>query len=188
MELDVSDLSWEDTLDNVSSIKTIHAVCAHYTWLSASNTTRLRINELPLTETCLHLRHKVTISQHFFFNNVDQLRKVLPLHFLAFSVEVEPNVINIRVSERFVQSCKLLANAVLASFFVNQVYDVLLRIVCLGLFEMLLGSLVRLIKVSIYDNWWCPRQSRFHLPQQGDRPTDLQMCSNRKSAILLLLS
>ena len=130
----------------------------------------------------------MTVGKHLFLDDGDELGQILPLHFLALTVEVEPNVVNVRVGQCFAHLRELLSDAFLTSLFVNQVHEVLLLIVNLGFFDMLLCGLVRLIKVRVDYHRWCPRQSWLHLPQKWDRSTCLQVSSDRESTILLLLS
>lgn len=52
---------------------------------------------------------------------VEQLRKVFVLEVLALGVEVKPLVADALIFQCLNQLCELLANSVLASFFVNQI-------------------------------------------------------------------
>lgn len=74
VELDVGDLPREDTLDDVGSIKAVHAVGAHHSLLSGQNPARLLVYQLSLTETDIKLGHEVTVAQQFVLDNGNQLR------------------------------------------------------------------------------------------------------------------
>ena len=97
VELLVSDLPREDTLDDVSSVEAVHAVCPHDTSLSAQDPASCRINVLSLVKGHIHLSHEVTILLQLVINRGNQLREVLPFHLLALAVEVEPGVADVLI-------------------------------------------------------------------------------------------
>ena len=181
--LQVRDLTREDALNDVCSVKTVHAVRAHHTDLSARNGACLRIDQLSLTKSNLHISHKMSITYHLLLDNVNEFFEILPFHFLALPMEVEPHIVNVGISDCLVNLRHFITNTLLAALFVDQVNPELLRVILLRLSNMLLRGLKALIKVLIDGHRWRPRHSRLHLPDQRDASPDLQVTSNRKAAI-----
>lgn len=93
MQLKVQDLAREDALYHISPIKAVHAVCAHRTGLSLQNLARLAIDEVSCSKAYLKLSVKVPIPKHLVLDDGDELGQVFPLHLLALSMEVEPNIV-----------------------------------------------------------------------------------------------
>ena len=164
----MGNLTREDALDDVGAIEAVHAVCAHDTYLSALDATCLTINQLSLTEANVELGHEVSITHQFLLDNSDELAKVLPLHILALSMEIEPDVFNVFVFKRLCDLRHFFANTFLATLFVDKIDEILFCIVSLGLFYVLLCSLQRLIKVGRHSDGRCPLHVRLHSPQQGN--------------------
>ena len=183
----MSDLAREDALHDVCSVKTVHAVRAHHTDLSARNGARLRIDQLSLTKSNLHISHKMSITHHLLLDNVDEFFEILPFHLLALPMEVEPHIVNVGICDCLVNLRHFITNALLAALFVDQVNPELLRVILLCLSNVLLRGLKALIKVLIDGHGWCPCHSRLHLPDQRDTSPGLQVACNRKAAIWLLL-
>ena len=179
----MSDLAREDALYDVCSVKTVHAVRAHHSDLSARNVTRLRINQLSLSKSDLHISHKMPVTHHLLLDNVDEFLEVLPFHILALAMEVEPHVVNVRISDLLVNLRHFITNALLAALFVDQVNPELLRVVLLRLSDVPLRGLKTLIKVLVDGHGWRPGHSRLHLPDQRDASSNLQVARNRKAAI-----
>ena len=102
-------------------------------------------------------------------------------------MEVEPHVLDVLVADSLEDSGHLLPYAVLAALFVNQVDPVLSLIVSLGLLDMPLRCLQTLIKVGVRSDGRRPRHIGLHLPDQGDRASDLQVACNLEASILLFV-
>lgn len=183
----VGNLAREDTLHDVRPVKTVHAVGSHHSLLPALNAARLRIDQLALSKPYLHLREKVPITHQLILHNGDKFRQVFPLHVLALAMEVEPDVVDVRVVDRLNHLAHFLANPVLAALLVDQVDPVLLLVVGLRFPHVLQSRLVALIEVGVHGDGWRPGHSRLHLPDHGYAAADLQMTRNRKAAISLLL-
>ena len=56
-------------------------------------------------------------------------------------MEIEPDILNIRVIKFGNYVCEFIANPKLAAFFVNQVHEVLFRVFCICLCKVFLSSL-----------------------------------------------
>ena len=168
MQLDVGNLAGEHALHYIGAIQAVHAVGAHHALLRAQNLARFLADQLALPEAYLQLGHEVSIAEHLLLHDVDELAQVLPLHFLALAVEVEPRILNVRVLQRLRDLRELVAYALLAALLVNQVDEVLPRVVCLRLLHVFLRSLERLIKVGCDGHGRRPCQVWFHLPEQWD--------------------
>ena len=123
------------------------------------------------------------ILEHLFLYNCHEFAQVFPFHFLAFTMEVEPNIFYSWVLDCINHFCKLFTNSFLRTFLVYQVDKVLLLVLCSRGIKMLKSSLVRLIKVWIHYNRWSPFHIWLHLPKHGDRPSYLEMSCNLESTI-----
>lgn len=73
MKLHVSNLPREDTLDDISAIKTVHAVGAHNSFLSRNDSTCLAVDQLSLSEANVKICHEVTVIKDALFDDVNQL-------------------------------------------------------------------------------------------------------------------
>ena len=101
-------------------------------------------------------------------------------------MEIEPDVLNVRVLHLRDKLCELVANSLLRALLVDQVHEILLLVDSVSLCKMFLGSLVRLVEVTIHDDWRSPFHVRLHAPLQRNRPTDLKMrCDSPASRIVL---
>lgn len=129
----------------------------------------------------------MSIAEHLILDNGYKFGQVLPLHILALSMEVEPDIVNVRISQALDHLSHLLADPFLASLLINQVDPILLSVVFLRLFDVLLRSLQTLIKVGIDDYRGCPCHSRLHLPDQWNTTSDLKMACNSEGTVGLLL-
>ena len=179
----MGDLAREDALYDICSVKTVHAVSAHHSNLSARNIARLRINQLSLSKSNLHISHKMPITHHFFLDNVDEFLQVLPLHLLALAMEVEPHIVNVWIVDRLVNLRHFITDTLLTALFVDQVNPELLRVILLRLFDMPLRGLKTLIKVLVDGHGRRPGHGWLHLPDKRDTSPDLQVARNRKAAI-----
>ena len=90
-------------------------------------------------------------------------------------MEIEPGILNVGIVELRNEFSELVADSQLAALSVNQVHEVLLFIHGVGLCDVLLGSLERLVEVGAHDNGWGPLHGRLHAPMQGNRATDLKV-------------
>ena len=70
-KLYVRNLSRENRLNHICSVKTIHAVCAHDADLGLLDFACGVVNELALSKTNLHFCHEIAIAKHLFFYDVD---------------------------------------------------------------------------------------------------------------------
>ena len=125
----------------------------------------------------------MSITHHLLLDNVDEFFEILPFHLLAFAMEVEPHIVNVGISDRRVNLCHFITNALLAALLVDQVNPELLGVILLRLSNVPLRGLKTLIKVLIDGHGWRPRHSRLHLPDQRDASPDLQVARKRKAAI-----
>ena len=183
----MGDLAREDSLHDVRPVKTVHAVCSHHSFLPALDAARLRIDQLALSESYLHLRDEVPITHQLILHNGDKFRQVFPLHVLALAMEVKPDVVDVGIFDCLDHLTHFLAYPVLTALLVNQVDPVLLLVIRLRLSHVLHSRLIALIEVGIHSNSRRPSHSWLHLPDHRYTPTDLQMTRNRKAAISLLL-
>ena len=183
----VGDLAREDSLHDVCPVKTVHAVCSHHSFLSTLDAARLRIDQLALSKSYLHLRDEVPITHQLILHNGDKFRQVFPLHVLALAMEVKPDVVDVGIFDCLDHLAHFLAYPVLAALLVDQVDPVLLLVIRLRLSHVLHSRLVALIEVSIDGDSRRPSHSWLHLPDHRYAATDLQMTRNRKAAISLLL-
>ena len=183
----MGDLAREDSLHDVSPVKTVHAVGSHHSFLSTLDAARLRIDQLALSKSYLHFRDKVSITHQLILHNRDKFRQVFPLHVLALAMEVKPDVVDVGIFDCLDHLAHFLAYPVLAALLVDQVDPVLLLVIRLRLSHVLHSRLIALIEVSIDGDSWRPSHSWLHLPDHRYTPTDLQMTRNRKAAISLLL-
>ena len=93
----MGNIAREDALYHVSTIQTIHAVGSHYSFLGIQNPAGLRVNEISLPEADIKLCHEVSIADHLLFDLSNQLAQVLPFHFLTFTVEIKPYILDVWV-------------------------------------------------------------------------------------------
>ena len=179
----MGDLAREDALHDVCSVKTVHAVRAHHTDLSARNGACLSIDQLSLTKSNLHISHKMSITHHLLLDNVDEFFEILPFHLLALPMEVEPHIVNVWIVDRLVNLRHFITDTLLTALFVDQVNPELLRVILLRLFDMPLRGLKTLIKVLVDGHGRRPGHGWLHLPDKRDTSPDLQVARNRKAAI-----
>ena len=83
-------------------------------------------------------------------------------------MEIKPDVVDVRVVQRLRNLCHLFANSELTALLINEVDEVLLLVVDLGLLYVLLCSLERLIKVRVDCHGRSPRHIWLHLPNKRD--------------------
>ncbi len=74
MELNVSNLPREHTLNYISAIKTVHTIGAHNSLLSRNYTTGLAVDQLSLTKANVKICHEVAVIKNALFDDIDQLR------------------------------------------------------------------------------------------------------------------
>ena len=105
----------------------------------------------------------------------NELAQILPLHVLAFAMEIEPSILDAGVLQRLDHLRKLLANPILGPLLVYQIDEVLslVFLCCRG--HMLLSCLVRFIEVGVHYHGGCPLDVGLHFPQQRNGPSDLEM-------------
>ena len=142
LELLVGYLSAEDALDHISPIKTVHAIGPKASILSRYDVDVLGLEVASLQgASSFDLCDRVPIIFELFLHYLYKFRQVFPFHVLAFTMEVKPYVVQLRILQFLVNSRELVANALLRTFLVNQVYEVLRAVVSLRVFEMLLSHL-----------------------------------------------
>ena len=83
-------------------------------------------------------------------------------------MEIKPDVVDIRVVQRLSNLCHLFADSKLTALLINEVDEVLLLVVDLGLLDVLLCSLERLIEVRVDCHRRSPRHVWLHLPNKRD--------------------
>lgn len=102
----------------------------------------------------------------------DELADILD--FLDFCVVVKPVVFNVGIVELLNDLRKLATEPALASFFVNEIDQVLAAIHSIRLLDVRLGGGETQIEIFVYDHWWVPLQVWLVAPGERDRATDLQ--------------
>lgn len=165
LELLMQDEPTENTLHHIGSIEAIHAVCTHVSVLSLIDSRILRSIELgPQIISTIKLSHKMSILINFWFTDIYQFGEIFPLHILAFSMEIEPDILQLVVFELIIQFGKLVANSQLAAFSIYKIDHVLLWIVLFSISKVLFCSHYRIWKVLLHLHWWCPLQIWLHAP------------------------
>ena len=81
-------------------------------------------------------------------------------------MEVEPGIVECVVLEFVEKFSKLVANLLLAAFFVDQVNKVLLIVLRVGLLNVKFGCLVTFIEVLADNYWGRPLHVWLHLPDK----------------------
>ena len=79
-------------------------------------------------------------------------------------MEVKPSVVESTVFQLLKKFCKFVPNSLLASFFVNQIDEILFGVLLVSFLNMKFGSLETLIKILTNNDWWGPSHGRFHGP------------------------
>lgn len=102
-------------------------------------------------------------------------------------MEIEPDVVNVAISQALIHLRHLSTNAILAALLVDQVDPVLLRVVFLSLLDVLLSGLEALIEVWIDGDRRCPSHRRLHLPDQWNAASYLQVTRDGEATIGFLL-
>ena len=154
MLLHVSNIARKDTLDHICTVQTIHAVSSHHTFLGAQYSACLRVDLPSLAKTDIKLCHEMTIRHHLFFNNSHELAKVLPLHFFALAMKIEPYILDIWVIHVCNKLREFISNLKLTAFLIDQIYKVLLLVDCICLINVFGSNTERSIKVRIHFDWW----------------------------------
>jgi hypothetical protein len=86
----VSNLAGEDALHDICAVEAIHAVCAQHSTLSLQDFAIGLIDVLSVVKSAFKACLKASVLCQLRLDVLEQFRKVLPFHFLAFAVEVEP--------------------------------------------------------------------------------------------------
>lgn len=121
----------------------------------------------------VHLEAAVGLELTGYY--LDETRQVLPLHVLALAVEIEPHVANIFVAQVLIKSSKLVTDALLRTFFVDQVDAHLLAVEVLLLTEVHLGSMTRIIEVLGDAHWRRPFEVWLHGPHERNGASRLHI-------------
>jgi cell shape-determining protein MreD len=133
----VSDLPAKNALNNVCSIQTVNAIGSESSSLSLENFKVLGIVELvTIIETYFKICQEVFVFFKGLLHNSHKFRQVFPLHFLAFSVEVKPNVLDVWVFQLVDHSSHFCANLILPTLLVNQIHAILRPYELFGLSEV----------------------------------------------------
>lgn len=69
-------------------------------------------------------------------------------------MEVKPRVVESTVFQFLEKLSKFVPNSLLASFFVNQVDEILFGVLLVSFLNMKFGSLETLIKILTNNDWW----------------------------------
>lgn len=87
------DVTTYDRLYYICSVEAIHAISSEDSSLLLVNLEILRIAQFgPAVKSKAKINLEVAVTGQLILENIDELRQVLPLHFLAFSMEVKPSV------------------------------------------------------------------------------------------------
>lgn len=129
LKLNVRKITTYDRLDDVRAIQTIHAVGPEDARLFTINLEILWVAQLgPAVESKRKIDLEMAITRQFILYDVDELGKILPLHLLAFAMEVKPGVAEVRILHFVKHAGKLLTNHLLRSLLVDKVDQVLLTV------------------------------------------------------------
>ena len=188
LELLVGDVSAEDSLHDVGSVETVHAVGSHVAILFLHDVRIGRVVERRAkVEAIAQIGHKVPVVAHVLLHYVNKLGQILPFHLLALAMEVKPGVVEVLVAKFAVNVCELVADPVLAAFAIDQIDEVLLSVNGLGISEVLLGGEQRRFFVLLYYDGGRPLQVGLHTPHQGDGAADLhEACHGHLSTLFVV--
>jgi len=100
-------------------------------------------------------------------------------------VEIEPGVLEVRVSQLVIDMRECISNAQLIALPIDQIDPILLSVGLLCLLDVFLGSVERFVEVRVDRNARLPSQVGLHLPRQRDRPTDLHVCVHFQAVVSL---
>jgi hypothetical protein len=104
--------STEHTLNHIGSIKAIHAIRSKGTILRTNNLEiRWLIKLHPIVKAVVDFSDEISIVAQFVLTDVNQLGEVFPLHVLAFSVEIKPDIAQICIIQIPYDFIHLLANS-----------------------------------------------------------------------------
>jgi hypothetical protein len=162
-------------LHNVGSIEAIHTVGPHDSSLLRLDFNSISIEVSSLIETNLQLYDEVTpvIKLHIYDSN--QFTQIFPFHLFALAVEVKPRIVNILVLELLNHFAHFLAYSLLTTFLVYQIDKILAFILGVRLLKMLIGGVKTSLVVGVNYDAWAPLHRGFHLPDKGDRATNLHV-------------
>ena len=180
MKLHLENFTRKNTLNHVGSVEAIHAIGAHDSRLPLFDLTRICRYLASFVKAYLEFTNEISVVLKLLLNNCDELADILD--FLDFCVVVKPVVFNVGVVELLDDLCKLAAEPALASFFVNQIDQVLAAIHSIRLLDVRLGGGETLIEIFVHDYWWVPLHVGLVAPGERDRATDLQEGCNGVSS------
>jgi hypothetical protein len=81
-------------LNNICAVKAVHAVNSDISDLLVGDLASALIQLLSAVESEVKSRHEVIKAMQLVLDLLHQLREVLPLHFSALVMEVEPNILD----------------------------------------------------------------------------------------------
>ena len=184
----VRDVAREHTLDHVGSVQAVHAVGPHVAHLPVCHLGRSLVHFLTAVHTELHVGHEVVEGVEFVLDLVDEFGQVLPLHFAALVVEVEPDVLDESVAHPVHDLREGGADAELRALLVDEVDEDLLAIRSLDLGHVLLRETQRLIGVLVDAHRRTPLHSRLLTPQRRNRTPRLHIRGNAHAIALFVES
>lgn len=120
-------------------------------------------------------------------DNCNELAEVLPLHIFAFPVEIKPGVFDTCILELCDNFTHLGADPQLATLLINKVDEVLFAVLGVGLLQVVFSGSKTLVKVGVDVHRRAPLHRRLHLPDEGDRSSDLCVGRNLESCTRLHL-
>lgn len=125
----MGNISAEDPLDHIGSIQAVHAISSKGSLLLLQNLHIPRVIDFrSQIKSVVDFCHKTIPFVELLLDNVNKLRMVFPLHFLALSMEIKPGVVEITVLKLLVEASELVSDPLLRSFFVDKVDKVLLTV------------------------------------------------------------
>lgn len=81
-------------MNNICTVKAVHAVHSDISDLLVGDLASALIQLLSAVESEVKSRHEVIKAMQLVLDLLHQLREVLPLHFSALVMEVEPNILD----------------------------------------------------------------------------------------------
>ena len=185
LELFMSDVSTKYSLDNVGSIKTIHAIGPECSSLLSKNLDWFW--RVKAARSRRNFSSKVPVPLQLFLHDIYKLWQVFPLHLFAFPVEVKPDIVKSGVFQLGVHLCKLVSNHFLGSFLIDQVYKILGAVHLFGFYKMLFSCDFRIVEIGLDFDWRRPFQIWLHAPDQRNWTSDLYVWSNFHRSLIKML-
>ena len=151
-------------LNNISSVKAVHAVSANVSLLTINDLTCAICDFLSLVHAKLELSDEMIICVKLLLDHVNKLREVLPLHLTAFMMKIEPDILDLFILNFINDVGKCVSNALLRALLVNKVYEDLLAKLLLDLSHMLDGENSGILSILVNADRRAPLHSGLLAP------------------------